>query len=63
MKINQPREFTPVKIMLESEKEVRQLYANLTKQLEAINLDERNFAYQLSELLRLKTGVFDRRPT
>lgn len=63
MNIKQEKAFSPVTITLNSEEEVRHLYANLTKQLEAINLDERDFAYQLSELLRLKTGVFDRRPT
>ena len=59
MNIKQEKAFSPVTITLETEDEVRHLYANLTKQLEAINLDERDFAHQLSELIRKETNVFD----
>ena len=63
MNIKQQKAFSPVTITLETEDEVRHLYANLTKELAALKLDERDFAYQLSELIRLKTSVFDRGPT
>ena len=59
MNIKQQKEFSPVTITFESEEEVRHLYANLTKELEALKLDERDFAYQLSELIRKETNVFD----
>ena len=63
MNIKQEKVFSPVTITLETEDDVRHLYAKLTKELAAITLDERDFAYQLSELIRKETNVFDRRPT
>lgn len=59
MNIKQEKAFSPVTITLETEDEVRHLYANLTKELAAHKLDERDFAYQLSELIRKETNVFD----
>ena len=59
MNIKQEKVFSPVTITLETEDDVRHLYAKLTKELAAITLDERDFAYQLSELIRKETNVFD----
>ena len=59
MNIKQQKAFSAVTITLETEDEVRHLYASLTKELAAIKLDERDFAYQLSELIRKETNVFD----
>lgn len=59
MNIKQEKAFSPVTITFESEEEVRNLYANLTSTMESLNAANRDFAYQLSELIRNETNVFD----
>ena len=59
MNIKQEKAFSPVTITLETEEEVRHLYANLTSPMESLNAANRDFAYQLSELIRKETNVFD----
>lgn len=59
MNIKQEKAFSPVTITLNSEEEVRHLYANLTNPMEALNAEARSFAYCLSELIRKETNVFD----
>ena len=59
MNIKQEKAFSPVTITFESEEEVRHLYANLTSTMESLNAANRDFAYQLSELIRKETNVFD----
>lgn len=59
MNIKQQKAFSPVTITFESEEEVRNLYANLTSPMESLNAANRDFAYQLSELIRKETNVFD----
>jgi len=63
MNIKQQKAFSPVTITLETEEEVRHLYANLISSMELLNAANRDFAYQLSELIRKETNVFDLRPT
>ncbi len=63
MNIKQEKAFSPVTITLESEEEVLHLYTNLTRSMEVLKLNERDFAHKLSELIRKETNVFDRRPT
>ena len=59
MNIKQQKAFSPVTITFETEDEVRQLYANLISSMELLNAANREFAYQLSELIRKETNVFD----
>ena len=59
MNIKQEKAFSPVTITFESEEEVRHLYANLISSMELLNAANMEFAYQLSELIRKETNVFD----
>ena len=61
MNIKQEKVFSPVTITLESKEEVWHLYANLIGPMESLNAAARSFAYQLSELIRKETNVFDRK--